>query len=245
MALIKYRKLNFIFFSLITPLILAPNVYSAPTPIEAGIEFSIAKGGRLYDKWFKESALKSPKIAHPSYPESAAYKGKKGADWRCKECHGWDYLGKNGHYQSGKHYTGIDGILAAKDKSPGILTTILKGKVHQFTEEKLSNADIKDLINFIKFGTIDMQKYINKADKKAKGNSAKGKAYFETLCASCHGLNAAETDMPDLVKLAAKNPWEVMHKTLYGQPAEDMPALHALDISVSVDILTYLQKIYR
>ena len=39
--------------------------------------YSIARGGRLYDKWFKESpTAKTPEIAHPGYPDSGKYKGK-------------------------------------------------------------------------------------------------------------------------------------------------------------------------
>ena len=37
---------------------------------------------------------------------------RAGADtWRCKECHGWDYAGKDGAYGSGDHRTGIVGVL--------------------------------------------------------------------------------------------------------------------------------------
>ncbi len=35
------------------------------------------------------------------------------------------------------------------------------------------------------------------------------------------------------------NPWEVLHKILYGQPDEGMPALVAFDPQVSVDIMAY------
>ena len=48
--------------------------------------------------------------------------------------------------------------------------------------------------------------------------------------------------MPSLGKLAGKNPWEVLHKILNGQPGANMPALRSLDISYSINILTYLQQ---
>jgi hypothetical protein len=36
--------------------------------------YSIARGGRLYDNWFKESKLANkPESAHPSYPETGKY----------------------------------------------------------------------------------------------------------------------------------------------------------------------------
>ena len=36
------------------------------------------------------------------------------------------------------------------------------------------------------------------------------------------------------------NPWEIMHKILFGQPAEEMPALNALDHRIAADIMAYL-----
>ena len=33
------------------------------------------------------------------------------ATWRCKECHGWDYMGVDGQYGHGPHKTGFPGIL--------------------------------------------------------------------------------------------------------------------------------------
>lgn len=41
----------------------------------------------------------------------------------------------------------------------------------------------------------------------------------------------------------ADNPWEVMHKLLNGQPAEEMPALRALDRKVVSDIMRYLMTL--
>lgn len=211
--------------------------------IEPGLDYSIAKGGRLYDKWFKEKMIASPKQAHPSYPDSGKYKGKKSADWRCKECHGWDYQGKNGLYRSGKHYSGIDGISQVKKISLKKLTASMRNKPHQYNDKMLSDSDVNHLLNFIQHGLVEMSHYIDVNTNKAKGNASKGKNYYQTLCASCHGLDAKIEDMPDLPKLSKKNPWEVMHKIQNGQPGEDMPALKALDISITVDILTYLQFI--
>ena len=72
---------------------------------------AIARGGRLYDKWFGENKAEKPTGNHLAYPADGKYKDD--ATWRCKECHGWDYLGKDGAYSSGKHATGIVGIRAA------------------------------------------------------------------------------------------------------------------------------------
>jgi thiosulfate dehydrogenase len=61
------------------------------------------------------------------------------------------------------------------------------------------------------------------------------------MCAQCHGANG---DLPkDMGKTLAKqlsNPWEVMHKILNGQPAEQMPALRTLDRQIVVDVMAHL-----
>jgi len=62
-----------------------------PMPLSAEeVESSVARGGRLYDKWWKVVGAQEPKGANPAYPADGKYKGKGGTDWRCKECHGWD-----------------------------------------------------------------------------------------------------------------------------------------------------------
>ena len=68
----------------------------------------IAEGGRLYDKWWAEYNLEKPSTTHPAYPKAGKKTGA--STWRCKECHGWDYVGKDGRYSSGSHYTGFEGV---------------------------------------------------------------------------------------------------------------------------------------
>ena len=128
--------------------------------VEPGLDYSIARGGKLYDKWFKENSVASPKVANPAYPDSGKYKGKKSSDWRCKECHGWDYNGKDGHYRDGKHYTGINGLLQLKGHKQIPLKNILHNSQHNYTQKMLSEQDYKDLDNFLSYGLFDMTKYI-------------------------------------------------------------------------------------
>ena len=71
-----------------------------------------------------------------------------------------------------------------------------------------------------------------------------GAALFANNCASCHGMDGKmPEDMKPMGALAKGNPWENLHKLLNGQPAEEMPALRALDIQVAVDILRYTQDL--
>ena len=210
------------------------------TVAAAETESAIARGGRLYDKYFKENNTAKPDADHASYPHKGGKYGKD-ASWRCKECHGWDYKGKDGAYASGGHATGIKGINGAAGKAPAAIVAILKDAKHGYTDKQLSARDMEDLALFVSKGQIDTGKYV--ADKKAKGNAAKGEVYFNTICAGCHGTDGKKIkDAPPLGSVA-DNAVEMLHKIMNGQAAESMPALRALDPQISVDIASYLTQL--
>ncbi len=78
--------------------------------------WAIARGGQLYDKWWAVIEAEPPKETHPAYP--AAGKKKGASTWRCKECHGWDYKGKDGAYAKGSHATGIEVVRGVVGMDP-------------------------------------------------------------------------------------------------------------------------------
>ena len=51
--------------------------------------------------------------------------------------------------------------------------------------------------------------------------------------------------MAPLGKLAHKNPWEVLHKIINGQPGKKMPSLRAFDQDVVADIMSYIQTLEK
>ena len=209
------------------------------TATMAETESSKARGGQLYDKWYAVVGAKKPTASHPLYPADKKYANEPKSNWRCKECHGWDYRGVDGAYKSGKHATGIKGINGAAGRDMGEIVALLKDEKHGYGD-KLGDADLQDLAMFVSAGQVDMDPYIDRASKKPKGDAAKGAAYFNTMCANCHGKDGKK---PKEMKPFAKqmgNPWEVMHKILNGQPDEEMPALRALDRQVVADILSHM-----
>jgi len=215
---------------------------AGPPAVAAETESAIARGGRLYDKWFAENKAAKPADDHPAYPHKGGKYGKD-ASWRCKECHGWDYKGKDGAYAGGGHATGIKGIQGAVGKDPAAIVAILKDKDHGYTDAMLSAEDMNDLALFVAKGQIDVAKYVDAATKKPKGDAAKGEAYFNTLCAGCHGKDGKKVkDAPPLGSVA-DNAAEMLHKILNGQPGEAMPALRALDPQISADIALHLQSL--
>ena len=201
--------------------------------------FSVARGGKLYDKWFGVLDTDAPKAAHSAYPADGKYAGKGGADWRCKECHGWDYLGKNGAYAKGKHFSGIIGISGMAGADPAKIMAVLKDATHALAD-KMDAGDFQDLANFVSQGQIDMDPFIDRASKTPKGDNGRGKVYFNTLCVQCHGLDGRKPKEMKPFGAQMGNPWEVMHKIMNGQPGEQMPALRALDPQIAVDILAHL-----
>jgi len=107
----------------------------------------------------------------------------------------------------------------------------------------LSKKDVHDVVNFLKKGMLDMSLFISQKGE-VKGNLQRGEAYYQTICASCHGLAGKDEDnAPPLGKVASKNPWEVLHKIRMGQPKSEMPALFSLDTQIAVDIVKYLRTL--
>ncbi|MCP4168987.1 MAG: cytochrome c [Chloroflexi bacterium] len=215
---------------------------------------SLAKGGRLYDKWWAENGVEALGVDQALWAEQSSNE-RSGADtWRCKECHGWDYLGADGAYGSGSHYTGFVGVLQSKDKTEDEWVAILKGETnldHDFSDV-LSNGDMHLLAKFMQEGAVDMRPYIN-AGKSTNGDTSRGERLYGNGCTACHGDNGNEmlTDDPEdeaviLGVLANDNPWKIYHKALNGQPGiPEMIHGHKLSWSDQdvADLVAYLQTL--
>jgi thiosulfate dehydrogenase len=217
---------------------------------------SVAAGGRLYDKWWKAvPGVKEPAGDHPLWATQTTNK-RKGLDtWRCKECHGWDYRGKDGAYGSGSHKTGFPGVLAGQAKSVDQLKAILKGATnpkHDFSPA-LDDTALTNLATFLKSGLVDLSTAIDaKTKKPMKADATRGQQ-LSMMCAACHGpegkkLNFGKPDDPEYVGTVAKeNPWEFLHKVRSGQPGSDPPMPTGVEMGWSVqdalDILAYSQTL--
>ncbi|MCP4184162.1 MAG: hypothetical protein GY761_12740 [Hyphomicrobiales bacterium] len=203
-------------------------------------EGSIVRGAKLYDKWFAVIKVEKPKDTHSAWPASNTKK-KGNVTWRCKSCHGWDYKGADGAYGSGSYKTGIKGINAMAGADTAKIIAVMKDDTHKLSG-LMADEDFQDLALFVSKGQVDMSKYIDYSAKAAMGgDAARGQDYFATLCAQCHGKNGVlPKDMGKTLAKQLGNPWEVMHKILNGQPAEQMPALRTLDRQIVVDLMAHL-----
>lgn len=229
--------------------ILGATVALASLPANsAESESAIARGGRLYDKWFAENKAAKPGDDHPAYPHKGGRYGKD-TSWRCKECHGWDYKGADGAYGKGSHATGIKGVTAMAGAEPAKIAELLRAEPHGFTAAMIPDEALARLALFISKGQHDTDAHIDRASKKAKGDADRGRMLFQGICAACHGfdgksLNFGDDKEPEFLgTVAADNPWEALHKIRNGQPAVPMPLMRVLDMQTALDILAYSQTL--
>ncbi len=189
----------------------------------------IKRGAQLYDNWTK-FVKNAPETNHPLYPETSSKKGI--ATQRCKECHGWDYQGREGRYKSGSHYTGIKGILDQKDRKENDIAATLNGglKGHDFSPY-LTAADQDALVSFIRFG---ISPFVALSEKESSDTEMRdlGKKEYATHCASCHGDDGLAIDFKPKAEgvqgigyLARENPQESIHKIRWGHPGSSMPSM--------------------
>lgn len=210
-------------------------------------ESAIARGGRLYDKFYGENKAAKPTADHPSYIKDGKY-GKENS-WRCKECHGWDYKGKDGAYARGSRFTGIKGLRDVAGAPPERIASIIRDKTHGYTEAMIPDRAVAALALFVSKGQIDVEPTIDRASKKANGDPKRGARYYQTICAVCHGFDGKQINFqtpedPEFIGTVANdNPWETLHKIRHGQPGIPMPSLGVLELKDLVDILAYTQTL--
>jgi thiosulfate dehydrogenase len=227
-----------ILFGAIAALVATVN-YGSAVAQDASEAYALSRGAQLYDKWWAVLKAPKPEANHPAYPADGKYKAD--ATWRCKECHGWDYKGKDGAYAKGKHFTGIKGVSGAAGSDPAAIAAMLRSAPHGYTAEMIPDDAMADLALFISKGQVDPAPYM--ADGKSNGDVAAGKIYYEGVCAGCHGLDGKKIKDADPLGAVAGNTVEMMHKVLNGQPGESMPAMRVFDTKIAADIVAYVQTL--
>jgi mono/diheme cytochrome c family protein len=210
--------------------------------------WTVAEGGKLYDSWFKALYYDTKNLTtHPAYPATGK---QKGADtWRCKECHGWDYKGRDGAYAKGSHFTGIKGLRDFVGVAPDRIAGVIRDKTHGYTEAMIPNRAVAALALFVSRGQIEADPYIDRATKKAHGDPKRGARFYQSICSICHGFDGKQINFktpedPEFIGTVANdNPWETLHKIRSGQPGIPMPSLGVLELKDQVDILSYSQTL--
>lgn len=231
------------------------------TPIEYSQQqftedMHISRGGQLYDDWWRTSPYsKKPGGDHPLWKTQSTNKRSGYSTYRCKECHGWDYRGKDGAYGKGSHFTGFTGVYEASRKmTMGELEDVLKGSTnsaHDFSDI-LNSTDISDLALFLKKGVIDMTELINTDGSLTGGDPQAGSTVFMNNCTHmCHGhngtaINFGDEEEPEFVgAIAGTNPWEFIHKVRAGQPGTRMMSaiINKWSSKDIIDLLSYAREL--
>lgn len=217
-------------------------VHGAPS--EPSETWMIAAGGRLYDNWWEALDRPEPTTTNPAYPKTGKQTGA--VTWRCKECHGWDYKGKDGIYRKGSHYTGIKGIDGAIGRPVEEIERILRDANHPYTRAMIRDDEMRRVALFVSKGQVDMSRWIDLETRKVKaGDIERGKAIFQTICATCHGFDGKLLDWGEngehayVGTDAAELPDEVLNKILNSHPGVQMVNLRAFPVEDAAAVLAY------
>lgn len=213
-------------------------------PADPSETWLIAAGGRIYDNWWEALDRPEPTETNPAYPSTGKQKGA--ATWRCKECHGWDYRGKDGIYARGSHYTGIKGIQDAAGRPVAEIVRLLRDANHPYTRDMITDEELTRVATFVSKGQVDMHRWIDPVTRKVvAGDKARGKAIFQTVCATCHGFDGKLLDWGEdgehayVGTEAASLPDEVLNKILNSHTGVQMVNLRAFPIEDAAAVLAY------
>jgi cytochrome b len=227
--------------------------YATGGPDLASRAWMLSSGGRLYDRWYGALDVTPPQTTHPSWP--AENRNLSGPEtWRCKTCHGWDYLGREGQYASGPSASDAPSLMRAKNRTIEDIMLTLAGDKHRFTDGILSQDAKFRIALFLREGLHVARNHIDR-NGKVRGNPALGKAMFENVCAACHGFDGRQRKLgvsadpvyrgePMYVGTkTATNPIEVLHKIRNGHPGAIMVSMRAFPMETAVNILAYAQTL--
>ena len=216
----------------------------------------IPKGAALYDNWFAALGKDPPPGDMPIWSRQSTNTRHGPDTWRCSECHGWDYQGKDGAYHQGSsHYTGFPSVYQqVQDMTVDEIVSHLKGSKdpsHNFSTY-IDDASLNSLAVFLKNGLIDDNQYIDSVTLRVKGGSeTNGATLYKNACSSCHGDDGQKitfrvegTDMK-LGQVAATDPWLFLHKSRFGNPGTHMAVGYNLGWTAQEgrDVLLYAQTL--
>jgi thiosulfate dehydrogenase len=215
----------------------------------------LIEGAILYDRWYSALGQQAPEEDMPIWDRQSTNTRSGPDTWRCVECHGWDYKGSQGAYNSGSHFTGFPNISALVPNLPEQeIVDHLKGSkdpAHDFSSY-MDDAAINKLVLFLKFGLIDDDQYIDDVSLKVIGGDLeRGKELYEQVCANCHGVDGKlivfRTEGVDeyLGSVASRDPWRFLHRTRFGVAGADMPVGAKLGWTAEDgrDVLAYVQTL--
>lgn len=244
--------------------------------LEAYNKASAIKGGIMFDNyWSEESGFDT------TNPNTAKFKAYSDF-FRCKQCHGWDLLGSQGYYNNRapkKNRPNVSDLNLAevvKTKTYKELFDAMKTSVNRRdisfdpavydpatnpTEgdkmpnysQFLSDAQLWDLVKFMKEGVIDVTQLYDAAytgtyptgkttfsNIGKDGFASRGNTLYADKCVKCHGADGKKITLEgsSLGKFLRSKPNEVQHKVKFGQLGTAMEG----EFEITVDQMKDLYK---
>jgi len=227
---------------------------------------SLTRGGRLYDDWMEERGVTVTQ-PNPGYALTMGKVTDAPQTWRCTECHGWDYRGVEGAYRTGAHFTGVMGVLHARQDPKEELFEVIKNGIEgeamsAFGSQAYSDEDLWDLVRFLKEGTVELSLHLDPEGGLLHADAAAGKVLFEQglpgtdpakTCVACHGADGKKVNFHEgeaepeyLGTVAAEDPWEFQHHVRCGHPGGlTMPAFQDLGWTLEnvLDVLAFVRTL--
>ncbi len=170
----------------------------APKPYDSA---DLHEGGRLYDRIWADTPTEDFTEDHPLWaarPDTSSSDIGGTETWRCKECHGWDYLGVDGQYGAGNHRTGFPGILGTQRSATALFQLLSEEPSENLAGHAysrfLSDRQLWDLVRFCLEGAVPTDDIIDDSGTFVLAPQP-GEALFadgveaEPSCASCHGAS--------------------------------------------------------
>jgi mono/diheme cytochrome c family protein len=217
--------------------------YVTGRPEAPSVDWILAFGGRLYDRWWAALLQPIPEGRNPAYPPGGH--AEDADTWRCVTCHGWDLKGGSGPFGE----AGVPGLESWRGGDPAAVVAVLRGPGHDYAASAIPDDAALALGRFITEGQADVAPLIEEASGVVRGDAEHGRRIFQNLCAICHGFDGrawitGEGDgLATLGAIATANPWRAFHRVMNGQTAADMPALRPFGLGVVADVIAYLQTL--
>lgn len=206
-----------------------------------------ARGGRLYDKWSKETSTDlEPGKAGGARGDGTLLNATgevvdpAGHSYRLKNLFGWDMRGSEGIYgpaYQNKSYVLSTNLLAQTQSEEELLAWLRAGDEElPALAEVLDDAALRDLAAFIaktqrgelpgpdQFFTLSAEAPKNYV-LVAGGDAAAGKPAYADSCASCHGEDGTSIPIDETLSLGAfmrTKAYEGWFKVINGHPGSPM-----------------------
>jgi len=186
---------------------------------------SAMRGAHLYDDWQTTTGTATTGN-NPLYAQTTG-QSTGATTWRCKECHGVDYRGKDGFYATGTHATGVKGLLGTAanldaDEIYAALSGPCLGPANTAAGGYLSDADRWDLVKFIREGIVDVTTFLDATGAPVAPDLANGQVLYEDQCKRCHGADGAKVNIGTAASVSyvgtevLKNGFNFQHRVRFG-----------------------------